>query len=794
MTRFRLGIHVHAEPERLHATLASVRACTPADVELLLLPDGADEATARALQRITGLRQLATVEPRGAAACFNRLVAAPDADIFVLLESGSVVTPHWLDCLVLALQADPRHGLAGPSTNLAWNAQCAFPRASGEAQQIERTAHAAASRFGDAWRTLEPLHSLADFCYVVRREVIEAIGAADEGYGLGPCWEMDYNIRAARAGWRGVWACGAYVYRAPFTARRQREERLRFEASKRRYQDKFCALRRLGQRAAYEPHCRGDACEHFALPGLISIRQPLPQPGKPDDREPPASPAAGPRAVPVDEPSQPLVSCIMPTYNRRAFVPLAIAYFLRQDYAAKELIIVDDGTDPVGDLVPPDDRIRYVRLSSRLAVGAKRNRACELARGDIIAHWDDDDWHAPHRLTYQVAALRREDAQVCGINRLLFYDASNRRAWQYTYPADQRFWLAGSSLCYRRSFWAEHRFAEVNVGEDARFLWSDARARTVALPDHRFHIGLIHAHNVSAKRPSGPFWRDINLRVVADLMADDFARYRTSDLERPAEGESPRVSCIMPTFNRQPFVRLAIQNFQAQDYPNKELLIVDDGDHLVENLVGHLPGVRYLRLKQRTSIGAKRNIACREASGEIIAHWDDDDWYAPTRLRYQVEPIRLGQADLSGLENSFVLELALGQFWTTRQQLHQRMFVGGVHGGTLVFRKRLMDEGLCYPEINLAEDAWLLKQALQRGKHLARLANPGVFIYMRHGHNAWKFKTGQFLDPAGWQKVEPPETFPTTLIQAYQAASALLDTPLVASLASANTTTYPHDS
>ena len=51
--------------------------------------------------------------------------------------------------------------------------------------------------------------------------------------------EMDYNIRAARAGWRGVWACGAYVYRPPFTGRRAKDERRLFEANKRRYQDKF---------------------------------------------------------------------------------------------------------------------------------------------------------------------------------------------------------------------------------------------------------------------------------------------------------------------------------------------------------------------------------------------------------------------------------------------------------------------------------------------------------------------------------------------------------------------------
>jgi glycosyltransferase involved in cell wall biosynthesis len=57
----------------------------------------------------------------------------------------------------------------------------------------------------------------------------------------------------------------------------------------------------------------------------------------------------------TDNPS--LASCIMPTYNRRAFVSKAIAYFLRQDYDDKELSIIDDSTDSVSDLVPANAHI-----------------------------------------------------------------------------------------------------------------------------------------------------------------------------------------------------------------------------------------------------------------------------------------------------------------------------------------------------------------------------------------------------------------------------------------------------
>ncbi len=121
----------------------------------------------------------------------------------------------------------------------------------------------------------------------------------------------------------------------------------------------------------------------------------------------------------------------MPTYNRRRFVPQAITYFLRQDYPSRELIIVDDGTEPVGDLVPDDASIRYLYREGRLTVGAKRNLACEAAKGEIIVHWDDDDWLADWRLSYQVESLLREEADVCGLDKLLFYSPASDRAWQY---------------------------------------------------------------------------------------------------------------------------------------------------------------------------------------------------------------------------------------------------------------------------------------------------------------------------------------------------------------------------
>src|SRR5215475_14271274 len=128
--------------------------------------------------------------------------------------------------------------------------------------------------------------------------------------------------------------------------------------------------------------------------------------------------------------SCPLVSCVMPTANRRAFVPQAIRYFLRQDYPNKELLVIDDGADSVADLVPNSDSIRYIRLPNRMPLGAKRNLGCERARGDLIAHWDDDDWYAAFRLRYQVESLLASQSEICGSRRPLFFDPSLQLAWR----------------------------------------------------------------------------------------------------------------------------------------------------------------------------------------------------------------------------------------------------------------------------------------------------------------------------------------------------------------------------
>jgi len=773
-----IGIYVHAEPEGLLATLASLRGNTSYAFDILLLPDGPDEATKTALKSLNDLQQSDTKDAFGPPACFNRLVTTTHAQVVILLENGAKVGPNWLEYLLAALAADPRNGLAGPSTNRSWNEQAAFPRSGGTLAEIADTARAAAQRFGNETQTLEPLYSLGDFCYVVRREVIQAIGLADESYGLGPCWEMDYNVRAARAGFRGVWAKGAYVYRAPFTARRQREERWRFETSKHLYQDRFCGLRLRGEQTSYKSHCQGENCEHFAPLGLIQItlhpdfgRNPLghlsahevdsgnsqdvstgkeaPGSHSPVQRVEPrvqTSIALQPLPVPISTGDPPLVSCIMPTRNRRGFVRQALIYFDRQDYPNRELLIVDDGNERVSDLIPTGSHVNYIALSQRTSIGTKRNIACEQARGSIIAHWDDDDWYAPHRLQYQVTSLLDKKADITGLETSCFFDLTRWQVWTCTPDLHRRLFVGdvhGGTLVYWRWVWERlAHFPQASLAEDASFLQQACLkgAHLEKLPHAKSFVYIRHDSNAwhfplgSYLQPAG--WKRADLNVF--LPPADIPFYAALSpvkpsltLSSPSSGgeNEPLVSCIMPTYNRRAFVKHAISYFLRQDYAHKELIIVDDGIDSISDLVPLDERIRYIRLPEKTTVGAKRNLACEQARGAIIVHWDDDDWYAPHRLRYQAEALLREGTDICGTTTLLYYDAQRGRAW---QYVYPGAGQSWVAGGTLCYMRSFWASNR-FTHVNVGEDTRFVGNV--PSERVTRLPDALFYVGMVHSRN-----------------------------------------------------------
>jgi len=97
------------------------------------------------------------------------------------------------------------------------------------------------------------------------------------------------------------------------------------------------------------------------------------------------------------------------------------------------------------------------------------------------------------------------------------------------------------------------------------------------------------------------------------------------------------VSVIIPTYNREGMLKEAIDSVFLQDYPEKELIVVDDGStDATESLCrSYGDRLRYLHTENR-GVSHARNLGIRESKGDLVAFLDSDDVWLPEKLSVQI--------------------------------------------------------------------------------------------------------------------------------------------------------------
>lgn len=126
----------------------------------------------------------------------------------------------------------------------------------------------------------------------------------------------------------------------------------------------------------------------------------------------------------------PMISVIIPTYNRMKTLPRAIKSVLNQTYQNIELIIVDDGsTDGTEEYIAglQDSRITYVKNEKNLGPSATRNKGAQIAKGEYIAFQDsDDDWKID-KLEKQMKVMQDENKPVKMVYcEIAMYDSNGK--------------------------------------------------------------------------------------------------------------------------------------------------------------------------------------------------------------------------------------------------------------------------------------------------------------------------------------------------------------------------------
>ena len=213
----------------------------------------------------------------------------------------------------------------------------------------------------------------------------------------------------------------------------------------------------------------------------------------------------------------------MPTADRHEMIDAAIKCFLAQTYNPAELIILDDGKSPClgakvsHDLeLPVEDKIiRYIYSGpKRKCIPAKLNRLCEMAKGEVIARMDDDDFSSPERLVSQFESIQ-QGAQITGFHTVLFYDDRYGQEKVYKFFSSRNF-AVGATLMFTKKLWEDNKFNELFItGSDSDFL-SRTQKYLKAIDGEKLFVARTHNGSSNQRNHFFSSYKQVALNDLPD--------------------------------------------------------------------------------------------------------------------------------------------------------------------------------------------------------------------------------------------------------------------------------------
>ena len=206
--------------------------------------------------------------------------------------------------------------------------------------------------------------------------------------------------------------------------------------------------------------------------------------------------------------------------------------------------------------------------------------------------------------------------------------------------------------------------------------------------------------------------------------------------------ETPKISVIMLTYDREKFVPTAIESVLVQTEPDFEFIIVDNGSHDHSGIIADAYAEKDARIRvihrERGNIGSGRNTGLDVACGRYVAFIDDDDWTEPDFLRFLYELAIENNADVSicGAAGRAYDEKKV---MTAEEALIELMWRKKYNMAfpTKMFSRKLADK-LRFPEEGVYDDIALMYRLLAEADRIVYHGLPKYTFYRHEGNtSAW---------------------------------------------------------
>jgi glycosyltransferase involved in cell wall biosynthesis len=247
-----------------------------------------------------------------------------------------------------------------------------------------------------------------------------------------------------------------------------------------------------------------------------------------------------------DKKNLPFVSVCTPTFNRRPFIENMITCYKNQTYprSKMEWIIVDDGTDPIKDIIEKHEglNIKYFYVD-KMNLGKKRNYMHYQSKGNIIVYMDDDDYYPPERVEHAVQMLMNNPNALCSGSSEIYVYFSDLNKMIQCGPYNKTHATAGTFAFRRKLLDITSYEDEAALAEERHFL-KGYTIPFVQLDPLKTILVFSHSHNTFNKKQMLEFLGSKTVKEsnkkVEDFIRKDYEepvkRFFLDELEKSLEG------------------------------------------------------------------------------------------------------------------------------------------------------------------------------------------------------------------------------------------------------------------
>lgn len=398
--------------------------------------------------------------------------------------------------------------------------------------------------------------------------------------------------------------------------------------------------------------------------------------------------------------NQPLITVVIPTWNRAETLLRSISSALAQTYPPHEILVCDDGSSDNSEAIVrsiADPRVKWISGQRAGCPAIPRNRGIALSSGDWVAFLDSDDAWVPEKLEVQIALMQKRCVGAICTNA--YREVNGKVVGQLISEGRSIFRFHDlvrdnkvicSSVLVRRSLLVHAGgFPEdiaLRVGEDFCLWLKLSRLTAFAYSDEP----LVYYQDapITSVRALGPAifiqrwrafkeflaWRRKNAlsksiieacsitlitvgeslkayyydgRAQLGLLRRRFSPYSSIStsaiqgvtVKSHKASSSVMISVLMPVHNASPYLRRAVESILSQTITDFELIVIDDAStDGTSAILDDLndPRIIRIRFEKNKGIVDALNTALNHVKGEYIARMDADDIAHPDRFQMQI--------------------------------------------------------------------------------------------------------------------------------------------------------------